>query len=77
MLLKNGIVQEEADQDESIDFEPVVDEMDIAVICEWDPVYDQGKYVFTEEVDDEAACEKYINDVVLYNIYSCNTTYNK
>ena len=76
-LLKDGIALEEADRDESMDCEPVVDEMNIAIICEWDPVYGQGKYVFAEEVDDEAACEKYINDVVLDNIYSCNAAYNK
>lgn len=72
-LLKNGIVQEEADRGESIDYEPVVDEMDIAFICEWDPVYGQGQYGLAEEANDEAACEKYISDVVLDNIYSLTT----
>ena len=68
-LLKNGIVQEEADRDESIDHEPVVSEMDIAIICEWDPVREQGKYVLTEEADDKAACEEFVNHAVLDVIY--------
>ena len=43
-LLKNGIIQEEANETKSIDDEPLADEMDLAFLCEWDPVYDQGKY---------------------------------
>ena len=68
-LLKNGIVQEEADRDESMDHEPVVAEMDIAILCEWDPVREQGKYVFTEEADDKSACEEFVNHEVLDNVY--------
>ena len=69
-LLKNGVVQKETDIYKSIDEEPVVDEMDIAFICEWDPVCEQGQYILVEEAYDEAACEKYIVDVVLDNIYA-------
>jgi len=68
-LLKNGIVQEEANRDESIDHEPVVSELDIAMICEWDPAREQGKYMLTEEADDKSACEEFMNHAVLDNIY--------
>lgn len=68
-LLKSGIVQEEADRDESMDHEPVVAEIDIAILCEWDPVREQGKYVFTEEADDKSACEEFVNHEVLDNVY--------
>ena len=67
-LLKNGFIQEEANRDESIDGEPLLDEMDLAFLCEWDPVYDQGKYGFTEEVNDRALLEKYVEGIVLDDI---------
>ena len=60
---------EETEEQESEEA-AVVDEMDIAFICEWDPVCEQGQYILVEEAYDEAACEKYIVDVVLDNIYA-------
>ncbi len=76
-LLKNGIIQEEANGDESIDGAPLVDEMDLAFLCEWDPVHDQGKYGFAEGVNDKAALEEYAEGVILDNIYTANASYNK
>ncbi|MBO4864841.1 MAG: hypothetical protein J5517_10790 [Eubacterium sp.] len=68
-LLKNGYVLEEANQDNSIDNEPLVDEMDLAYLCEWNPEYEEGKYTFLEEAENTQACEEYIDRVVLENIY--------
>ena len=76
-LLRNGIIHEEANGTTSIDEEPLVDEMDLAFLCEWDPVYDQGKYGFVEDVNDKAAFEKYAEEVILDNIYTVNASYNK
>ena len=76
-LLKNGIVLEEANGDESIDGEPLVDEMDLAFLTEWDPVYEQGKYAFADETNDTSALKEYIDGVVLDNIFTCNAPFTK
>lgn len=68
-LLKDGVLQEDADQDESIDEESVLNEMDIAFIAEWDPALDQGKYSLAEEVDNTALCEDYVETCVLVHVY--------
>ncbi len=76
-LLKNGMVIEEANGDESIDGEPLVDEMDLAFLFEWDPVYAQGKYAFVDETNDMSALKEYIDGVVLDNIFTCNASFAK
>ena len=48
-----------------MDDEPLADEMYLAFLSEWDPVYEQGKYSFAEEADDKEVCEKYVEDVVI------------
>ncbi len=68
-LLKNGISQEKANGTKSIDDVPLTDEMDLAFLCEWDPVYKQGKYGFVEDINDKAALEEYAEEVILDNIY--------
>ena len=67
-LLKEGVVQESANFDESIDGEPLTDEMHIAYLYEWDPVSDSGKYVLAEEAINASACEKYIEELVLKQV---------
>lgn len=64
-LLKDGVVQKEADQEENIDGEPVFDEMDVAFLAEWDPALERATYTLTEEADDTAACEEYVKSCVL------------
>ena len=76
-LLKNGMVMEEANGDESIDGEPLVDEMDLAFLSEWDPVHSQGKYAFVDETNDMSALKEYIDGVVLDNIFTCNASFTK
>ncbi len=76
-LLKSGMVIEEANGDESIDGEPLVDEMDLAFLSEWDPVYAQGKYAFVDETNDMCALKEYIDGVVLDNIFTCNAPFAK
>lgn len=62
---KNGFVLLEANQNESVDADRVVDEIVLAYLCEWDPVREEGKYAFTEAVYDKQECEKYFDEIVL------------
>lgn len=64
-LLKDGVIREECNREISMDDEPLADEMYLAFLSEWDPVYEQGKYSFAEEADDKEVCEKYVEDVVI------------
>lgn len=61
-LLKNGVVQEEADYTKGIDDNPLIDEMDIAILSSWDPVYDRAEYYIDEEALTDADCEEYVKD---------------
>lgn len=54
--------------DESIDGEPLVDEVDLAALSEWDPVLDQGKYCLIEGDTDEAGWEEYLMALVFDGI---------
>ncbi len=64
-LLKDGVICKDCNLDISVDDEPLADEMYLAFLSEWDPVYEQGKYTFAEEADDKEVCEKYVEDVVI------------
>ena len=64
-LFKDGKLYEEANWDESIDGEPLAEEMDAAFLSEWEPVYDRGKYQIADEALDPAACEDYVENVFL------------
>ncbi len=64
-LLKNGVIQEEDDYDESMDGDPIISDMDIAYLNAWDPVYERGEYYITEEALGKAACEKYVDENLL------------
>ena len=68
-LLKNGVPDEDANEIEGADGEDVVDELDIAYLSEWEPMYDRGKYLITEEASDLKVCEEYLESDVLGFFY--------
>ena len=69
-LLKNGVTFEEANTVDSIDDIPLVDDMDIAFLSEWDPDSDRGTYYVVEEANDTNACEDYVQKCILDDLYS-------
>ncbi len=69
-LLKNGVLAEDLNENEGVDGKPIVDEMDVAYLSEWEPVSATGKYTITDEANDTAACEKYLEGDVLGFFYA-------
>lgn len=69
-LLKDGVLAKELNENEGLDGDPIVDEMDIAFLSEWEPVSETGKYFILAEAKDTAACEKYLEDDVLGFFYA-------
>ena len=69
-LLKDGVLAKELNENEGLDGDPIVDEMDIAFLYEWEPVSETGTYLLLEEAKDSAACEKYLEEDVLGFFYA-------
>ncbi len=69
-LLKYGVLAKELNENEGLDGDPIVDEMDIAFLYEWEPVSETGTYLLLEEAKDSAACEKYLEEDVLGFFYA-------
>ena len=69
-LLKNGVLAEELNENEGLDGDPIVDEMDIAFLYEWEPVSETGTYLLLEEAKDSAACEKFLEEDILGFFYA-------
>ncbi len=65
-LLKDGVFKADANGDESIDGEPLADEVDLAILSEWDPAYGQGKYTLIEDETDQAGWEEYLKNVAFF-----------
>ena len=68
-LLKNGVPDEDANEIEGSGDESIVDELDIAYLSEWEPMYERGKYLITEEASDLKVCEEYLESDVLGFFY--------
>ncbi len=69
-LLKDGVLAKDLNENEGLDGDPIVDEMDIAFLYEWEPVSETGTYLLLEEAKDSAACEKYLEEDVLGFFYA-------
>jgi len=63
-LLKNGSVVDAANVVDSIDGKPLLDEMDLAFLSEWDPVSNSGKYSLLEEAVNPSSCESYLAETL-------------
>ncbi|MBR3635499.1 MAG: hypothetical protein IKN47_04820 [Lachnospiraceae bacterium] len=68
-LLKNGVVVKEANVMDSIEGIPLIDEMDLAYLSEWDPESNTGLYLLEEEANSTAECESYMEEMVLKEVY--------
>ena len=69
-LYKDGISVNEAKLTDTIENIPVVDEMDIAYLNEWDPDLNTGTYYITEEAYDRDACERYVKTCILDELFN-------
>ena len=66
---KNGVYQEDADLDDSIDGESLVYEFDVAYLCGWDPEFERGEYFICEEAVSKAACEQDLDECMLKEFF--------
>ena len=69
VLLKNGQLDEDSNQEVNSDGDPIVDELDVAYLYSWDPVYERARYLILREATDRKACEDYLESDVLPFIY--------
>ena len=68
-LLKNGFLDEDSNQEVNSDGEPIVDELDVAYLHSWEPMYERAGYLILKEATDRKVCEDYLESDVLPFIY--------
>ena len=68
-LLKNGVYQEDADLDDSIDGESLVYEFDVAYLSAWDPELECAEYDISVEAQSPASCEQDVEDYMLKEFF--------